>query len=386
MCSGLRSDLSAYSGEKKKKLLLLGIPLVLLTVLSATDGFQMILTVFFPVCGAICLERFFDTDNKLTVKSCRPSLLTLAVILISLAVGLVLMFIVTKDISAGYANAYSSYDTSANWFKNIGSTFKNFFSLFGYDTAYGTKFTSAQSFSQVCHIFAVVLILTLPLLMFTRYKKLEDRGVKLLLWVHSLETFVILFGCIFGQLSAANWRLVPIFCTALLVIICFVRHLADSPTLVLPRLSSVLTLFLCIIAAFDLSALYTLPHYVSEPGGSKAFTDYLESKGLTYGYSSFWPSHAHTVISDGRVKIRTIVLDGEKITPYSFQSEPVWYVDNGETDDYFLVLTDGEYSDIKHKAYWQELSADIVETLTYESSSPIHTGTYYILVFDENIV
>ena len=63
------------------------------------------------------------------------------------------------------------------------------------------------------------------------------------------------------------------------------------------------------------------PKYLDE----KKMINYLEKKGLNYGFSPYWDANVLTVLSEEKVKNRAVLYDGKSIVPYYWLSENTWY-------------------------------------------------------------
>lgn len=75
---------------------------------------------------------------------------------------------------------------------------------------------------------------------------------------------------------------------------------------------------------------------------------FLERNGLTYGYASFWNSHASTVLSGGKVTIRPVVYQARGL-PHAFYwlSAPSWYRGAAHKGPVFFVVSSGEPFDVR---------------------------------------
>ena len=109
--------------------------------------------------------------------------------------------------------------------------------------------------------------------------------------------------------------------------------------------------------------------------------DFLEDEGLNYGYATFWYANAMTVISNSDVLVRSVsVSDTGEVTPYYYQTERSWYKAQEGQDNYFLLLTQGEFDSMTQSA--NALLTTASRTLEIQDSN---NATYHVLVFDQNI-
>ncbi|MDX8524179.1 hypothetical protein RFM68_06655 [Mesorhizobium sp. MSK_1335] len=103
---------------------------------------------------------------------------------------------------------------------------------------------------------------------------------------------------------------------------------------------------------------------------------YLEDNGLAYGYATYWNAGPLSVLSDERVLVRQITLDGPLPTPMRFLSSDRWYLADAWKGETFLVLTQEE----ANKVDWKQLAA-----LGLPVSRKLQFGNLGIFVFGENI-
>ena len=105
--------------------------------------------------------------------------------------------------------------------------------------------------------------------------------------------------------------------------------------------------------------------------------EFLVENGLEYGYAEFWTAQATTVIADSKVKVRSIEISRkEGISAYTYQSNIYWFSDQDGVNEYFIALTEDEYSKASASGQWAELSPHI--------SRELSCGEFRILVFSVN--
>ena len=105
--------------------------------------------------------------------------------------------------------------------------------------------------------------------------------------------------------------------------------------------------------------------------------EYLEGNNLTFGYSSFFNAAVNTMVTDDRVRVLNLHLNGRTIEVQGWYTCKRWYEPDYHSGRTFLMLTDTEYQN----EYWYSFAMDIcggpVEVLKY--------GRMNILIYDYNI-
>jgi hypothetical protein len=146
--------------------------------------------------------------------------------------------------------------------------------------------------------------------------------------VFSLVIFSLFF---FTSLNSARY-LVPALS---LIFLCSIYREYKSKYL------NIIRIFILII--FCITPINTFLMVYGPASQLERLGTFLQSKGLNYGYASYWNAGAVTVLTDGNVKIRQIqFVDGAPI-PMHHLSAFSWYQDAIFTDNFrFLVVDDAE--------------------------------------------
>ncbi len=323
--------------------------IVIFSACAALDGMQVISTGVLPVLFAAVMGVFLDKDNTLLSKKSRVSIYFCFICGISVLIGLALLSFFSDGISAGYAGAYSGYANMDEWFSNLLKFPEHWFSLFGVDAHYGMSIFSAESIVNIIRIGASAAIALVPIIALFFYNKF-DFGTKALVLTHFGLSAVIMFGYVFGILSAVNWRLSPMICTGLLV--CFAVAATAKNYIVPRRLCAVVLCLLVLLCGINFATVEKMEKNGIEHNEKYKISQQLKEKGLTYGYATFWNSQAITVLSDSEVRAANVDVNENGIAPCAYQSNLNWFEEQEGIDKYFVLLSYGEEATLMATTDW----------------------------------
>lgn len=341
------SGLFSEKSRRAKDIILIA-GLFVFSAATATNGMQSIVTYILPVVGALILERIFATAEEKSLMQIRltNSFILIAVFLSSTIVGLLILKLISGGVEAGYANAYSGYSAMSSWKDNLLKFGGDWLSLIGVKVADGDTLMSISSIGNLIRIFTGLFILVFPVIGACLYKKLESRGARLVLLAHFVQSALILFAYICGRLNSANWRLTPMLGSAVIAsVVCACELIKPQGfSLVSKRFAALSLCLLCLAPTVSALQIAKMPANYGRDNDLHRIADELEKRGLTYGYADFWKAQAVTVLSDSKVKVRNIRISDGKISKYTYQSEYTWFDDQPDTEKYFILLSDYEYS------------------------------------------
>lgn len=337
------------NGKPMKVRVFLIVCTVLFACLSALDGMQIIATGILPVLFAAVGEAFLDRENKLFAPKNRNSAYYCVICGSAAVIGLFLLSKFSNGVSAGYAGAYSGYANMQDWLPNLGKFPLHWFELFGVDAAYGMAIFSLDSIINIIRIGAAVVIAVVPIIALICYNKF-DIGSKLLILAHFGLSAVIMFGYVFGILSAANWRLSPMICTGVLV--CFAAFRAAKGHAVAFRFSAAAACVLVLMSAVSVKNIAQMDKNGLQLNEKYRLTQLLEERGLNYGFATFWNSQAMTVLSDSRVMTVNVDVNENGIAPCPYQTDSAWFEPQEGVENYFVLLSENEVSTLRQTGDW----------------------------------
>ena len=367
---------------RRRRLLL--VILMALSAGAATNGFQIIAMYFVPLAGALAAEQFFDPEASRNRPTTQQAGILAACLAIGTAIGLIGLAFMSRggSITAGYANAFSLYSSSDDWFGNVGKFLPQLFSLLGIGVKNGTSFVSLDSLVNIAKVLGALTILICPLLLLIAYRKIEERSTRLLLWVHIFISAATLFTFIFGRLANASWRLTPFLGSSIVVTIAALRHFASGVhepaiSVVRRRLAGIAIVLLLLPTGVNFVTLGSYPFNYIKDQNMSMLSELLIRENLSYGYATFWHAQALTVMTDSRSKVRVINIPADGVKICDYQSNKNWYLDQPGQDEYFLLMNASEYQVLQESDDWPLFEPEI--------KRQISEGGFVILVFQENI-
>ncbi len=316
---------------------------VIFSMLSALDGMQVIATGIVPVLfGAgvyILLEK-----KKIFGGGNREIIFGMLCICAGTLFGFIALRKFTAEISAGYADAYSTYSGMDEWVENFLKLPKHWFELFGVDVESGITMFSSHSLINIIRIATALVIAIAPFFALIEYKKLNT-GTKMLTLAHFGLTGVVLFGYIFGILSAANWRLSPLICTGIILTGALMFNFRNE--LVPKRFIAAVCILFVVMSSVSAAYIVRMPKNGEANNHYYGITHFLMEQGLHTGYATFWNSQVITLLSDCDVRVANVDVDENGLTPCKYQTDIKWFEDREGEEYYFLLLTPYELETLR---------------------------------------
>lgn len=304
-----------------------------------------------------------------------------------------------KKITSGYAAAYSGWSETSKWVENADKFLNSYLTLIGVPALLGDSMFSLESVVSLVRIVCGGLILIIPVAMLALYGRIRTRGTKMLLWSYWVVFGVIMLGFVCGKLSTANWRLTPIVGCAVLTTVAGLREAwvvwsegrraaresgeeAPAPGNAVVRFAAILLAVVLLSSAISANEVRKMEFDFRRDNVYHKCVEFLEEKGLEYGYATFWYSQVITMLSDSKAKTCEIMTNGSLgvYTDY-YQSSRRWYEDDTH-DKYFVLLTSGEYNTVKGTNSWKRWT----ESYLLESYEGISGYALYVFVFSENVL
>ena len=350
---------------------------------NAINGLQLMALVTLPCIACALAEIFFSGKKKLLDPDNYGAYIGAFTAVISTGVGYFVLKKIQGDITASYTEYYSQISPPSQWIENARLLPKSWFTLMGCSVEKNSMMLEPESIKTILLAFVGAALIVIPIVGMLSYKKISDKGTRMLLWAHFAVSAVILFGYVCGTLGNANWRMLPMLATSILASAATVKHLAGvhPDVSLVPRRAAVLLAVLMLIGSlFNFRQMAKMDYDYGRNNTYHKLAAELESRGLEYGYASFWYSQSITLITDSRVKTRMIIADEDDgVTTDYYQNSFSWYEDTEDADKYFVLLSVNENTKVEKSDAWNEFLSEA----EYEREDILNNFVLY--VFDRNL-
>lgn len=361
--------------------------------IAALDGLQTLVCMSLPIVGALFLERLLDKDTPLLAAKNMRSLGFILAIGVASAIGFLMIGKVTGGVTASYADSYSSFQDISGCVDRFLKFFPNWMTLIGVDAAKGDDFVSIASIVNIMRIILGIVLLVTPVVLLCFYKRIQSRGVRVVLLGHFIVSFFILFAVTFGNLGGANWRLTPMLGTSVIVsflaAVEMMRH-REVEARIPARLVGMVLAIMMICSGITAYNVVSIPADYGRDNNWHKVAAELEARGLKYGYGQFWWANAVTLLSDGAVEMSSADSDPTKGLVKSLYQMPTDAYDDKDTDRYFVMFNEKDNSRMSAWIQHRIETGVIIDSFTVESEPynlsryGIYGSVVYIYVFNEN--
>lgn len=331
--------------NSKKAYILLGI----WTLLCSTNGMQALLIYVFPIMGSALLYIITNNEEALLCKKHKALLYVFSVMAISALMGLFTSKILCRGVSQNYADIYGKFCYDFEWINNLKLLFMNYFRVFGV-LDMEDEFLSLNGIINFVTIVFSLSIIIIPVIALFNYKLIKKTEVRLVLISYFVFCFLFIFVWVFGKISSAGWRLIPVIFMALSTSILVLYEFMNTKHV---RVAAMF--FAIILCAGYISYIRSASVNIKIENDKNVFFDiveYLEKNNYTYGYSNLDYATPITVFSENKVKVRAISIKDNEFVPYCYQSNKNWYnTGNDENEKYFIFLFFNKYNDFDWSRY-----------------------------------
>ncbi len=343
-----------------------------------------------PVLAGLAVEMFFDSKKKILSHCNIGRILSMGTIALFTVFGLRMLKSLQGDIEADYTGFYSHFANVEKWSGNSFQFPGHFLTLIGF-TDDAAIITEKEGIFNLIAIAVFVLLMIVPLVSVLFWNKIRKKETKIILTAYLTLLAAILLIFICGNISNANWRLVPLVGVSGIATFAVVNELllaykekaseavvdkTDSPPSMSVRIASVILIVFLAFSYINYKEIKDIPEGFGMDNSLHVLTNLLIENELEYGFATFWRSQAITLLSDSKVKCREILAtakDGAK-TDY-YQSSYDWYDPQEGVEKYFVLLSDGELRDVSQNETWNRwVSTQLIEQ--------IDAGAYQIFVFE----
>ncbi|MGN0572082.1 MAG: hypothetical protein ACI4K9_07870 [Candidatus Fimenecus sp.] len=353
---------SALAAKQKNRSIAFGIGLFLFLLAVATDGMQIIGMVTVPLAAAFLAERFFFLREKFLSKQNLPVFLTVLLMAVATAVGLVVLRFLARDTYAvEYANAYTSYGDYPylnQWVDKLENFLVSWYHLF---EVYFSGGASLSDFSQIPVLLRFVAgtfcLSALPLTAIL-YRKIESVQIRRLFWVVTVVSGVTIFLWFFGIVSDAPWRLIPMISCCFLLLFAEIVYLFTWQS---TKRFSVVSLCIVLFLLVDSVPFLIANKPVTTPCGRWNYiVEELTQRGIDIGYAGFWECNVLRVLTQDSLHIRCVTavdMEGAVQLMDARYQQSALLSENTDTTEPCFLLLDGTPEALRESLDWSELAA-----------------------------
>lgn len=351
--------------------------------LTGMDGISGITLFTIPfVCG-IFAEQFLNTKYKLTSFKTATVLCRITIFMAMAVIGNAVNAKLLGKLTAYYTEANSEFSDMGSWIDHLHKLPMAWLRLIGVEDMPDVMFTDNDGIANIINIMTALIIAVIPIIATLFYKKYGSdnmgRMLRIWVWMHWAVTSVVLMGYICGILAVADWRIVPIVGTSIILSILFVCW-ALSNGGGIARISALMIVPIIAAGYLNCVNVMKMPKDGYKDNYQYQLASFLERNGVDYGYSTFWNANSITLVTNGKIKVRDVIADENGVFHRRYQSSNKWYKTDPEQKEYFLLLSQFECDKFKSSEKYQK------DKPVRTESTVINDTTYTLLIYDHNFV
>lgn len=303
------------------------------------------------------------------------------VLFYSILLAFIFCFVLARAYGTGGSTAGTFLISSKDFGQSFNAIIIGLFSLCG--NIPETFFFSGGGFFKLINVlFALILFLLVPSIAVKYLKKFDYKSSKYIILfslISSLIYFVVVF--MTGAAIAEDRYLIPLYNNGILIFAVVLGfYLQKYHTKLLP-----VVIFSFLVYVLACNSYYLVCQKESLVNkkfgffaqGIEGVTDFLESKGLYYGYATFFNAETYSVLSNNKVNVRSIRFEKGKIMPDYWLTVKRFYDPVNYNGSSFLMLTHDELKYYFPKGFVGLGLGDPKEVLMFKN--------YLIYVYGYNI-
>jgi hypothetical protein len=298
-----------------------------------------------PAFLSYALYVFLKTKNDCcSICDLKNEKLFIRILFISIVICLFISVMLAKQFETfGTTNGLSVL-LARDFNKSLSSILIGLLTLFG--NAYTASLFSVGGIARIVNfIVAIAVIFILPVLAVKRYNTYRTKSDKFLILFLMISTAVYLLVTFLTGVSITTDRyLIPVYnniilLTAIVVSDVLRRNLHTRSLIVVTSILVYvfMTNFFFLGAQKDSLLLHSYGHFAEGVAGVHEF---LESKGLAYGYATFENAEEYSILSNNRVRIRSVFFADDKVYSYNWLTSKYFYDESYYRGKTFLMITD----------------------------------------------
>jgi hypothetical protein len=323
---------------------------LILYVLANLGDIRNLIIWGIPGLLAFLFFNFLETGKNIELFLKKETEKKFARILLN---GVMLAFIAFAFMAKMYGNYGSTASmielASKDYGQSLSYILLGMFNLFG--NSYTARvFSGAGFFKLINFIVAILFNFVVPVVSIKKLPSIKSQSTKFLLVFSLTSTFFYLFVVfITGATICLDRYLVPIYNNNILLFALVCSLFLKQGIIKKYRLASIV-IFSVLIYVFSSNLFYLYSQKDSLiyhkngyfASGEEGVVDFLESKGLQYGYATFNNAEEYSVLSNNKVRVRSVAFEKGTIFPIKWLTSDSFYKPDYYIGDTFLMITDDE--------------------------------------------
>jgi hypothetical protein len=339
LINGIITD-NAYSNKK-----FLGI--VLLYIIANLGEMRNLLIWGVPGVIAYVLLTHLKNEQQFEItKRMVCNLRLLSVLCISILLAFIVCIMVGKLYGTDGTMRGLTVLPAEYFGRSLYAIITDLFNLYG-NSYKASLFSTAGIMKIINFLIAILFNIVMPLFAIRNINRFPSESSKFIIVFSIVSSFIYLFVIFLtGVASREDRYLIPVYNNNILLLAVtssFVlkKHLKDY----LPVGLCAILIYVFVCNFFYLSCqkhslLYQ--KFGSFAEGVEGITNFLEEKGLQYGYATFFNAEEYSILSNNKVRIRGIRLNEKEIMPYNWLTSSRFYEPDYYSGKTFLMISDAE--------------------------------------------
>jgi hypothetical protein len=353
-----------FWSEGRRKTIVFGGILGILTVIMAAAGIRFIGATVLPLAAAECILLLMENDFDLMALVKGKNLHQVIKVLFFLGMSGIGWIVHRKLRETGAISPFTmEFISYTNVWGQLSNLVYYYLSIWG--CLDGTAVFSIKGILSFCNlVLCVIMNVVVPVYLIVRYRYIENRGSRFFIWYAFLTGIVLNYLVVFTNLYN-NYYLLPIFFHS-----CILSGIALQDLFSLKKNLAGLLMGVCILPFCLLTGFYWASRSYSDGQDSYAMLEMLKEKGLYFGCSGvFWDTYKYTVLSDGEVEV--VAYSDEPENPDLWLCSEKWYEPEYYEGKSFILIRNG----------W----GDISDEWKSQAEEVISWGEFTIYAYPENI-
>jgi hypothetical protein len=265
--------------------------------------------------------------------------------------GVLLSFTIFVLMGKIYGNAGSTLSlmelAAKDYGESLNHIFVGMFNLFG-NSYSALVFSGAGIFKLINFLVAIIINIVVPIVAVKYFKNIKLKSSRFLIIFSLTSSLLYLFiAFITGASIYLDRYLIPVYNNNIILFATtgsfFLDKIKSFKRQVIGLFSVLLYVLLSNLFYFYSQKDSLIQHkYGFFASGVDGVVEFLESKGLQYGYATFTNAEEYSVLSNNKVRVRCVGFDNGNIYPLQWLTSESFYKPDYYVGNTFLMITEKE--------------------------------------------